>query len=175
MDLGRCVVMTLCATFGAATSLAATSCGEDDRGGVQVEGGTGTETAGTVGTGTTPVTVDTTATDPAALERAMGEVAAYARGQTASLVKATRNSTRRSKPATSRAPSGPTPPDAPSTSGSSRWLRSSPSWTERSTPARTTSRGRPPTRSGPAFTRSNGCCGSTGASTGEPGSWPTDS
>ena len=57
---------------------------------MQVEGGTGTETAGTVGTGTTPVTVDTTATDPAALERAMGEVAAYARGQTASLVKATR-------------------------------------------------------------------------------------
>lgn len=57
-----------------------TGCGGDeDRGGVEVEGGT---------TGTTPVTVDTTAVDQTRLGAAMGAVAEYARGQTAELVSA---------------------------------------------------------------------------------------
>ena len=78
----------LCAVLGAGAAFAVGSCGDDDRGGVEVQGGTGT--TGTVGTDTAPKTVDTSATDPAALARAMGQVAAYARGQTAALVKATR-------------------------------------------------------------------------------------
>ena len=87
MDFRRWLVVLLCAALGAGAALAAASCGDDERGGVEVEGGTtGT---GTVGTGTAPVTVDTSATDPAALQRAMGEVAAYSRGQTSRLVKAT--------------------------------------------------------------------------------------
>ena len=87
MDFRRWLVVLLCAALGAGAALAAASCGDDERGGVEVEGGTtGT---GTVGTGTAPVTVDTSATDPAELQRAMGEVAAYSRGQTSRLVKAT--------------------------------------------------------------------------------------
>ena len=87
MDFRRWLVVLLCAALGAGAALVAASCGDDERGGVEVEGGTtGT---GTVGTGTAPVTVDTSATDPAALQRAMGEVAAYSRGQTSRLVKAT--------------------------------------------------------------------------------------
>jgi iron uptake system component EfeO len=87
MDFRRWLVVLLCAALGAGAALAAASCGDDERGGVDVEGGTtGT---GTVGTETAPVTVDTSATDPAALQRAMGEVAAYSRGQTARLVRAT--------------------------------------------------------------------------------------
>ena len=89
MDFRRGLVVCLCAAIGAGTATAASSCGDDERGGVEVEGGTtGT---GTVGTTTAPVTVDTSATDPAALQRAMDEVAGYARGQTADLVSATQD------------------------------------------------------------------------------------
>jgi iron uptake system component EfeO len=71
------------AVLGVAIVLA--GCGDDDeRGGVSVEGSrTGT------GTGTTPVTVDTTASDPAQLDAAMGEIEEYAREQTGELVAAT--------------------------------------------------------------------------------------
>ena len=86
MNLGRWVVACLCAAIGAAAALAVGACGGDDRGEVELEGGTGT-----TGTGTTSTaTVDTTATDPAALEAAMQKVTVYARGQTAQLVAATR-------------------------------------------------------------------------------------
>jgi iron uptake system component EfeO len=77
--------------FGAALGVGA--CGEDDNGSVTIEGGTtgttGTGTVGTVGTDTAPTTIDTTATDPEALDAAMSEIAAYAREQTAELVAAT--------------------------------------------------------------------------------------
>ena len=89
MDFRRWLVVLLFAALGAGAAIAASSCGDDERGGVEVEGGTtGT---GTVGTSTAPVTVDTSATDPAALQRAMDGVASYARGQTADLVKATQD------------------------------------------------------------------------------------
>ena len=89
MDFRRWLVVCLCAALGAGAAMAASSCGDDERGDVEVEGATTGTGTGTVGTTTAPVTVDTSATDPAALQRAMGEVATYARGQTARLVKAT--------------------------------------------------------------------------------------
>lgn len=91
MDFRRWLVVCLCAALGAGAALAAASCGDDERGGVEVEGGTTGTGTGTVGTTTAPVTVDTSATDPAALQRAMGEVASYSRGQTADLLKATQD------------------------------------------------------------------------------------
>ena len=85
MDFKRWMLVALCAALGAGASLAASSCGDDDEGRVDVQGGT-TGTTGS-GTGTTAVTVDTTATDPAALDAAMADVAEYSRKQTAALVK----------------------------------------------------------------------------------------
>jgi iron uptake system component EfeO len=73
--------------FGGAVVIA--GCGEDRGGELDVEGGTGTGTTGTgtgSGTSTAPVTVDTTATDPKALDAAMSKIATYAREQTAALV-----------------------------------------------------------------------------------------
>ena len=88
MDFRRWLLVALCSALGAGAAFAVSSCG-DDEGRVDVQGGTtGTGTTGT-GTGTTPVTVDTTATDPAALQKAMDQVAKYSREQTAALVKAT--------------------------------------------------------------------------------------
>ena len=52
MDLRRGLVVGLCAVLGAGASFAVGSCGDDDRGGVEVQGGTGT--TGTAGTGTAP-------------------------------------------------------------------------------------------------------------------------
>jgi iron uptake system component EfeO len=76
---GRSVVILIAAVLGA-------GCGED-RGEVSVEGSTtGT---GTTATATAPVTVDTTATDAAALNRAMDAVGRYARKETAALVTTT--------------------------------------------------------------------------------------
>jgi iron uptake system component EfeO len=72
------------ALLGAGAAFGVAACGED-RGGVEVEGGTGTTGGGT----STTATVDTTAVDQAALSEAMDEVARYARGQTAELVTAT--------------------------------------------------------------------------------------
>lgn len=94
MERRRWAIVAVSAVLGGGLAVAAGSCGGEDRGEVSVQGAeTGTSTTGTstTGTTTTPVTVDTTATDPAALERAMGEVATYARGQTARLVTATEN------------------------------------------------------------------------------------
>ena len=94
----RWAIVAISAVIGGSLAFAAGSCGGEDRGEVEIEGGstgttgtgtTGTSTSGGTGTTTAPVTVDKTATDPAALERAMGEVETYAAGQTADLVKAT--------------------------------------------------------------------------------------
>ncbi|MBN1529498.1 MAG: EfeM/EfeO family lipoprotein [Thermoleophilaceae bacterium] len=77
------------AVIGGGASAVIASCGEDD-GDVQIEGSTtGTTGTGTTGTGTGSVTVDTSATSAEGLERAMAQVTAYARGQTADLVGAT--------------------------------------------------------------------------------------
>jgi iron uptake system component EfeO len=85
------LLVVIAGVAGFALSLGVGACGDDDRGSVTIEGGTGTTgTAGTAGTDTAPVTVDTTASDPAQLEAAMGEIEDYARGQTAELVTATR-------------------------------------------------------------------------------------
>ena len=101
MERRRWAIVAISAVIGGSLAFAAGSCGGEDRGEVEIEGGstgttgtattgtTGTSTSGGSGTTTAPVTVDTTATDPAALERAMGEVETYAAGQTADLVKAT--------------------------------------------------------------------------------------
>lgn len=64
-----------------ATTAALTGCGGDEeRGNLSVGGGT---------TGTTAVTVDTTAVAPGRLATAMRAVASYARGQTSALIEAT--------------------------------------------------------------------------------------
>ena len=89
MDFRRWLVVCLCAGLGAGLAFAAASCGDDERGSVEIEGGTTGGCTGTVGTATAPATVDTSATDPAALRRAMAEVASYARGQMGRLVAAT--------------------------------------------------------------------------------------
>jgi iron uptake system component EfeO len=80
------------AVIGAGGATLIASCGDDDEGSVQIEGGTtGTTGTGTTGTGTTgTVTVDTGATSAEGLEAAMSQVASYAREQTAALVIATR-------------------------------------------------------------------------------------
>jgi iron uptake system component EfeO len=59
-------------------SLVLAACGDDDE----------RDTAATTHTGTTPVTVDTTAVDPQRLDIAMRQVASYARGQTSALIEA---------------------------------------------------------------------------------------
>ncbi|HEU0023948.1 MAG TPA: EfeM/EfeO family lipoprotein [Thermoleophilaceae bacterium] len=76
------------AVIGGGAAMLVASCGEDDEGGVKIEGGT-TGTTGTGGTNTAPVTVDTNATSAEGLEEAMTAVASYARGETAELVVAT--------------------------------------------------------------------------------------
>ena len=83
------VVVIVSGVAGFALALGIGACGEDEGGSVTIEGGT-TGATGTVGTTTAPVTVDTTASDPAQLGAAMGEIEDYARGQTAELVTATR-------------------------------------------------------------------------------------
>jgi iron uptake system component EfeO len=88
MAISKTLATAAVAVLGLGASFAVAACGED-RGEVQVEGGTGTSGTGTAGTATAPVTVDTAATDPAQLDAAMAEVADYARGQTAELVTAT--------------------------------------------------------------------------------------
>jgi hypothetical protein len=55
MDFRRGLAVSLCAVIGAGTALAVGSCGDDDRGGVEIEGGT-TKTTGTIGTDPAPVT-----------------------------------------------------------------------------------------------------------------------
>jgi iron uptake system component EfeO len=84
------LVVGVSAALGFGVALGVGACGDDDRGSLEIEGGTtGTTGTGTVGTDTAPVTVDTTASDPAALDAAMSEIAGYAREQTAELVAAT--------------------------------------------------------------------------------------
>jgi iron uptake system component EfeO len=105
MSAKHVVVSIVVAVLGVGAAVAIASCGGEDRGSVEIEGGTtgttGTTGTGTTGTGTTgsgttgsatstaPVTVDTSATDPQALGAAMSKVASHARGQTAELVTAT--------------------------------------------------------------------------------------
>jgi iron uptake system component EfeO len=85
MKRRQLVAAALAAALGAVTA-AAVACGED-RGEVTVEDGTGT--SGTTGE-TATATVDTSATDPEALDAAMADVARYGRGQTVALVGSTR-------------------------------------------------------------------------------------
>ena len=128
---------------GAATVVA--SCGEDDSGvshrGLQhrrdQHRGHGH------GQRTGSVTVDTNATSAEGMDAAMSQISAYARRQTAGLVTAATALQAAVDAGSVPRPSRPTPPGAPTTSASSRWWRSSPSWTARSTRARTTSRRRP--------------------------------
>ncbi len=87
MSAKQMVLTVMVAALGVGAAVAIAACGDEDRGSLEIEGGT-TGTTGT-GTSTTPVTVDTSATDPEALDEAMSEVATYARGQTAKLVTAT--------------------------------------------------------------------------------------
>ena len=49
---------------GFVAALGVGACGDDDRGSLTIQGGTGTTGTGTVGTTTAPTTIDTTATDP---------------------------------------------------------------------------------------------------------------
>ena len=81
--------MLLAALIGGGVSFAVGSCGGEDRGSVEVEGSTTGAGTSTVGTTTAPVTFDTTATDPAALDQAMARIAEYARTQTSDSVAAT--------------------------------------------------------------------------------------
>jgi iron uptake system component EfeO len=84
------VLLTLVvAVLGVSCAVAIAACGDEDRGSLEVQGGTTGTTRTGSGTSTTPVTVDTSATDPEALAKAMTQVASYARGQTAELVTAT--------------------------------------------------------------------------------------
>jgi iron uptake system component EfeO len=83
------LAVALAALIGGGASALVASCGEDDGGDVQIEGGTGTTGTGTGTTGTGTVTVDTNATSEEGLSAAMGKVARYARGQTRRLVVAT--------------------------------------------------------------------------------------
>ena len=68
MERKQWLVVLLAGLIGTGLALAVGACGEDDKGSVNVEGGT---TGSTGGTSTTPVTVDTTASDPDQLEAAM--------------------------------------------------------------------------------------------------------
>ena len=87
MERRQWFVVFLAGIVGVVLALAVGACGEDDKGSVNVEGGT---TGSTGGTATTPVTVDTTASDPAQLEAAMAAVAEYGRRQTKANVAATK-------------------------------------------------------------------------------------
>ena len=89
MDLRRWEIVFLAALIGGGVSFAVGSCGGEDRGSVEVEGSTTGAGTSTVGTTTAPVTVDTTATDPAELDQAMARIAEYARTQTRASVAAT--------------------------------------------------------------------------------------
>ena len=105
---------------GAATVVA--SCGEDDSG-VVIEGSStgGTNTGGTgTGSSTGSVTVDTNATSAEAMDGAMTQITAYARRQTAGLVTAATSLKAAVDAGSVPGPSRPTPPDARTTSASSR-------------------------------------------------------
>jgi iron uptake system component EfeO len=88
MSAKQMILTVVVAVLGVSAAVGIAACGDEDRGSLEVQGGT-TGTAGT-GTATTPVTVDTSATDPKALAAAMSTVATYARGQAAELVAATK-------------------------------------------------------------------------------------
>ena len=66
MNLRKWLMVGLCAAVGAGAGMGAAACGDDDeRGGVEVQGGTGTSTTGTSTTGTsTTGTEATTSTTP---------------------------------------------------------------------------------------------------------------
>jgi iron uptake system component EfeO len=82
------LVVLLAGLIGMGLALAVGACGED-KGSVNVQDA-GTGTAGTsAGTSTTPLTVDTTASDPEQLDAAMAIVTKYGREQTHELIGAT--------------------------------------------------------------------------------------
>jgi iron uptake system component EfeO len=83
----RWTAVLVSAALGVGASVAVGACGEDRGGSVDIEGdSTG---ASTGSTSTTPVTVDTSATNPEKLDAAMARIGAYARKQTAQLVTST--------------------------------------------------------------------------------------
>ena len=53
MRLRERLIACLCAVLGAGAAVGAAACGDDERGGVEVEGATTGDGAGTVGTDTT--------------------------------------------------------------------------------------------------------------------------
>lgn len=92
MNAKQAVATMAVAALGLGGAVAVSACGEDRGGELDVQGGTtGTTGTGTTGSGTStaPVTVDTSATDPQALDAAMSKIATYAREQTAALVTGT--------------------------------------------------------------------------------------
>lgn len=86
MERKQWLIVLVAGMLGMGLALAVGACGED-KGSVNVEGGT---TGSTGGTSTTPVTVDTTASDPEQLDAAMVAVAEYGREQTEQNVAATK-------------------------------------------------------------------------------------
>lgn len=90
MNVKQVLATVAVALLGFSCAVVIAACGEDNGGSLEVEGGTGTGGTGTGGSGTstTPVTVDTSATDPEAMSAAMSQIATYAREQTAGLVTA---------------------------------------------------------------------------------------
>ena len=52
MEFRERLVACLCAVLGAGAAVGAAACGDDERGGVEVEGATTGDGAGTTGTGT---------------------------------------------------------------------------------------------------------------------------
>jgi iron uptake system component EfeO len=95
MKARQAVATLAIAALGLGGAAVIAGCGEDREAGqldvVEQDTsttGTGTGATGT-GTSTAPVTVDTSATDPQALDAAMSKIAAYARQQTAALVTGT--------------------------------------------------------------------------------------
>ncbi len=81
------IVVAVAGVLGMTLALGVGACGEDDKGTVNVEGGATGSTSG--GTSTTPVTVDTSASDPQDLDTAMVKVTEYSREQGAENVVAT--------------------------------------------------------------------------------------
>ena len=71
MEVREGLVACLCAVLGAGAAVGAAACGDDERGGVEVEGATTGHGAGTVGTtGAGTVGTDTTGTGTGTAEGA---------------------------------------------------------------------------------------------------------
>jgi hypothetical protein len=66
--LRKTATVAIAAALGSGAAIGVTACGEDRDGGVQFEGGTGTETTGTGTTGTETTSTETTGTETTGTE-----------------------------------------------------------------------------------------------------------